>query len=66
MFWPEQSSTSNRRTKEIIPSVVTSNAWKEYHARKRNVKERLEQEKEARRKKREENEMTKKYKEGSD
>ena len=59
LFWPENTEKAGkRRSKEKIPSVVTSKQWQEYHEKKEEAKlqkERLKNEKaEARRLKKEE------------
>lgn len=47
LFWPEpEVSTRKRRSKEKIPSVITSAAWQEYHTRKENEKKKKQEEKE--------------------
>ncbi|KAJ8910211.1 hypothetical protein NQ315_014502 [Exocentrus adspersus] len=54
LFWPSSLETGKReRSKEKIPSAITSKAWQEYHEKKEAEKKRKLGEKENRAKKRE-------------
>lgn len=64
LFWPENTEKpGKRRSKEKIPSVVTSKQWQEYHEKKEEAKlqkEKLKLERaEARRLKKEQSEIAK-------
>ena len=55
LFWPSSETTNvKKRRKDKIPSVATSQQWKEYHLKKENEKKKLEIEKLERKKRREE------------
>ena len=54
LFWPQKASTPNKRSKQKVPSVATSEEWKKYLAKKREKKDHIEKEKEERRNEREE------------
>ena len=60
LFWPQKASTPNKRSKEKVPSVATSEEWK-----KREKKERIEKEKEERQNKRKENKKIREQKKGA-
>lgn len=54
LFWPKPITKKTvRKIKEKIPSVATSDQWRDYHQRKELEKQRKEQEKEERKRKRE-------------
>lgn len=54
LFWPKQNvSEKKKRSKDIIPSVATSEQWKAYHMKKKTAKEEKEKEKENRKRMRE-------------
>ncbi|KAJ8956840.1 hypothetical protein NQ318_014254 [Aromia moschata] len=56
LFWPKpKPSKPNKRSREKIPTVATSDQWREYHKRKQEAKAKTEKEKEERKRKREEN-----------
>lgn len=60
LFWPEEiKSNKKRKTKEKIPSVITSDAWQEYHLKKETDKKRKEEEKVQRMKAREQKKIQK-------
>ncbi|XP_068084186.1 tigger transposable element-derived protein 2-like [Anabrus simplex] len=49
LFWPEPLKSKKRKcSKEIIPSVITSQQWQEYHERKEMKKRELEEQKKQR------------------
>lgn len=64
LFWPEEKKSDKKRTKERIPSAITSESWQEYHKRKEAEKKRKDEEKqkraEERKRKKEEKAMEKK------
>ena len=46
LFWPSSETTNvKKRRKDKIPSVATSQQWKEYHLKKENEKKKLERKK---------------------
>ncbi|XP_030767162.1 uncharacterized protein LOC115890938 [Sitophilus oryzae] len=59
LFWPEPSSTkkTNIKRKVKIPSVGTSDAWREYYIKKENLQKKAIEEKEDRKRKRQENKI---------
>lgn len=42
LFWPEPKPVTNKKSKEKIPSVVTSQMWQEYSKKKSEEKAKLE------------------------
>nr|XP_023025875.1 uncharacterized protein LOC111513886 [Leptinotarsa decemlineata] len=64
LFWPEATTSKKpvKNKKEKIPSVTTSDAWKEYYLKKEGKKEKQMEEKENRKRKREEKKNTPKPK----
>lgn len=56
LFWPGPSNVkkTKRKLSDKIPSVGTSDEWRQYYLKKENEKKRIEQEKEERKRKREE------------
>ncbi|KAG5891804.1 hypothetical protein JTB14_006194 [Gonioctena quinquepunctata] len=54
LFWPETTTVSNKKTKEKVPSVVTSQQWQEYSRQKMEKKQNEERKKEENKRKREE------------
>lgn len=59
LFWPEPTASKKFQARRQIklPSVGTSDAWREYYIKKEERQKKLEEEKETRKRKREENKI---------